>query len=228
MDEQTRDAAKRRASESAVEAVADGDVVGLGSGSTAEHAIRILGDRVEEGLDIVGVTTSFQAREIAIEEGIDLTTLDETDGHIDVTIDGADQFAGPDLIKGGGAAHAREKIVASATDSLQIVADPTKETDVLDTVVPVEVLPDARTTVANAIREMGGKPELRWAQRKSGPVVTDNGNLLFDADFGTIDEPEALATEIATIPSVVEHGIFPGYADAVHMGTEDGVKVFEY
>jgi len=227
MDEQTRDDAKRRASESAVEAVDDGDVVGLGSGSTAEHAIRVLGDRVADGLDIVGIPTSFQAREVAIEVGIDLTTLDETGGHIDVTIDGADQFVGADLIKGGGAAHAREKIVASATEELVIVVDETKRGDVLDEPVPLEVLPDARTTAAAAVEDLGGEPTLRRATRKSGPVVTDNGNLLFDCDFGAIDDPAALATELATLPGVVEHGIFPDFADVVHIGTADGVDVVE-
>ncbi|WP_136689787.1 ribose-5-phosphate isomerase RpiA [Halorhabdus amylolytica] len=227
MDERTRTEAKRRASESAVEAVSDGDVVGLGSGSTAEHAIRILGDRVDSGLDIVGVPTSFQAREVAIEVGIELTTLDETDGHIDVTIDGADQFVGADLIKGGGAAHAREKIVASATDELVIVVDETKRADVLDEPVPLEVLPDARTTAAAAVEELGGDPILRRAERKSGPVVTDNGNLLFDCDFGAIDDPTALATDLATLPAVVEHGLFPAFADVIHVGTTGGVDIVE-
>mgnify|MGYP000303691704 CR=1 FL=1 len=227
MDEQTRDQAKRRAGESAVESVSDGDIVGLGSGSTAEHAIRILGDRVNAGLDIVGVPTSFQAREVAIEVGIELTTLDETDGHIDVTIDGADQFVGTDLIKGGGAAHAREKIVANATDELVIVVDETKRADVLDEPVPLEVLPDARTTAAAAVEALGGEPILRRAERKSGPVVTDNGNLIFDCDFGGIDDPAALAADLATLPGVVEHGLFPGFADVVHVGMEDGVDVVE-
>ena len=227
MDEQTRDAAKRRASEQAVEAVADGDVVGLGSGSTAEHAIQILGERVAEGLDIVGIPTSFQAREVANEVGIELTTLDATGGHIDVAIDGADQFAGADLIKGGGAAHAREKIVDTAADRLVIVADTTKQTAVLDEAVPLEVLPDARRTAANAVEALGGEPTLRPAVRKSGPVVTDNGNLVFDCDFGEIDDPATLGRKLASLPGVVEHGLFPDDADIVYVGTESGVTAIE-
>lgn len=228
MDESTRDRAKRRASERAVEAVEDGDLVGLGSGSTAEYAIQILGDQVEAGVDILGVPTSFQAREVAVEAGIDLTTLDETGGRLDVAIDGADQFAGADLIKGGGAAHAREKIVADATDRLLIVADATKHADVLDYPVPLEVLPDARRPVANAITDFGGEPTLRRAERKSGPVVTDNGNLLFDCDFGQVTEPERLGTDLASLPGVVEHGLFPDFADRVYMGTESDIEIFDF
>lgn len=227
MDAATRTEAKRRASERAVAAVSDGEVVGLGSGSTAEHAIRRLGERVDAGLDIVGVPTSFQARDVAVEVGIDLTTLEETDGHIDVAIDGADQFVGADLIKGGGAAHAREKIVDGAADRLLIVADATKRVDVLEEPVPLEVLPDARRTVADAVAELGGEPTLRLAERKSGPVVTDNGNLVFDCDFGAIEDPAGLGADLAGTAGVVEHGLFPDFADVVYMGTADAVEVID-
>lgn len=220
------DDAKRRAGESAADAVEDGMVVGLGTGSTTAHAIRDLGQQVDAGLDIEGIATSFQTRELAREAGIPLTTLDEATP--DIAIDGADQVADGTLIKGGGAAHAREKIVASATDRLVIVADPTKEADVLDEAVPVEVLPDGRTTAAQAIRDLGGEPVLRRATAKSGPVVTDNGNLLFDCDFGEIADPASLARDLSALAGVVEHGLFLGMADAVHMGTADGVEVFEY
>ncbi|WP_158854832.1 ribose-5-phosphate isomerase RpiA [Halorhabdus sp. CUG00001] len=227
MDESTRKAAKRRASERAVEAVTDGDMVGLGSGSTAEHAIRLLGDKVEDGLDIVGVPTSFQAREVATDVGIELTTLEETAGRLDVAIDGADQFAGGDLIKGGGAAHAREKIVDSAAQELVIVVDPTKRADVLDAAVPVEILPDARRTAADAIRALDGEPTLRRAKHKSGPVVTDNGNLVFDCDFGELTDPATLASALSELPGVVEHGLFLDLADVVYLGTETGVERIE-
>lgn len=226
MDERDRDAMKRRASEHAITVIEDGDAVGLGTGSTAEHAIRLLGQEVEAGLDIVGVPTSFQAREVAIDEGIDLTTLDEIDA-LDIAIDGADQFAGSDLVKGGGAAHAREKVVDAAAERLVIVADSTKQSDVLDEPVPLEVLPDARTTVARSVRELGGEPTLRSAVRKSGPVVTDNGNLVFDCDFGEITDPAALGRDLASLPGVVEHGLFPGFADEIYVGTADGVVVIE-
>ena len=225
MNQSERDAAKRRAGESAAATVEDGLVVGLGSGSTAAHAIRALGDAMADGLDIEGVPTSFQAREIAIDVGIPLTTLDEAD--VDVAIDGADQFAGPDLVKGGGGAHAREKIVDAAADRLLVVADPTKEADVLDYPVPVEVLPDARATVADAVRRLGGQPALRRADRKSGPVVSDNGNLVLDCDFGAMPDPSGLATDLSVLPGVVEHGLFVGFGDEVHVGTETDVTVYE-
>ncbi|EMA67870.1 ribose-5-phosphate isomerase RpiA [Halorubrum kocurii] len=234
------DAAKRRAGESAAEAVADGEVVGLGTGSTAAHAIRRLGERVDAGIDVRGVATSFASRELAADCGIPLLDLDEAVGPdapgIDVAIDGADQVAVGEegdepttgvgaLIKGGGAAHAREKLVDAAADRFLVVADPSKEAAVLDRPVPVEALPAGRTAVAEAVRAAGGEPTLRRAERKDGPVVTDNGNLVLDCAFGEIADPGALATTLATTPGVVEHGIFVGLADAVHVGTETGVRV---
>jgi len=225
MNQSEREAAKRRAGESAVEAVEDGMTVGLGSGSTAAHAIRALGRDVDSGLDVEGVPTSFQARELAVETGIELTTLDERS--VDLAIDGADQVAGPHLVKGGGGAHAREKIVDSAADRLLVVADPTKEADVLDHPVPVEVLPDARAPVTDAVRRLGGQPDLRRAERKTGPVVTDNGNLVLDCDFGAMPDPAGLAADLAGLPGVVEHGLFVDAADEVHVGTETEVTVFE-
>ncbi|MDG5778225.1 ribose-5-phosphate isomerase RpiA [Haloarculaceae archaeon H-GB1-1] len=217
--------AKRRAGESAAETVEDGMVVGLGTGSTAAHAIRALGRAVDAGLDVRGIPTSFQSRQLAREEGIPLTSLEEATP--DVAIDGADQFADGDLVKGGGAAHAREKVVDAAADRFLAVVDPTKEADVLDYPVPVEVLPDARTTVAERLRALGGTPALRAAERKDGPVVTDNGNLVLDCDFGAIPDPGGLGRDVASIPGVVEHGLFVGLVDEVHLGTDDGVDVFE-
>ncbi|MBX0287028.1 ribose-5-phosphate isomerase RpiA [Halomicroarcula sp. F28] len=219
------DAAKRAAGESAAEAVEDGMVVGLGTGSTTAHAIRAIGRQVDAGLDIVGVPTSFQSRELAREAGIPLADLDEVS--VDLAIDGADEVAGGDLIKGGGAAHAREKIVDASADRLLVVADPTKEAETLSHPVPVEVLSAARTTVAESVRELGGEPTLRQAERKDGPVVTDNGNLVLDCAFGDIDEPAALGRDLASLPGVVEHGLFVGLADEVHIGSEEGVTVRE-
>ncbi|MBX0304330.1 ribose-5-phosphate isomerase RpiA [Haloarcula salinisoli] len=219
------DAAKRAAGESAAEAVEDGMVVGLGTGSTTAHAIRAIGRQVDAGLDIVGVPTSFQSRELAREAGIPLADLDEVS--VDLAIDGADEVAGGDLIKGGGAAHAREKIVDASADRLLVVADPTKEAETLSHPVPVEVLSAARTTVAESVRELGGEPTLRQAERKDGPVVTDNGNLVLDCAFGDIDEPAALGRDLASLPGVVEHGLFVGLADEVHVGSEEGVTVRE-
>ena len=220
------DAAKRAAGESAAETVEDGQVVGLGTGSTAAYAIRAIGRQVDAGLDIVGVPTSFQSRELAREAGIPLADLDEVS--VDLAIDGTDEVAGGDLIKGGGAAHAREKIVDASADRFLVVADPTKEAETLSGPVPVEVLSAARTTVAEAVRELGGEPTLRQAKRKDGPVVTDNGNLVTDCAFGAIEEPAALATDLASLPGVVEHGLFIGLADEIHVGREDGVTVREF
>lgn len=215
--------AKRRAGESAAEAVTDGMVVGLGTGSTAAQAIQALGRRIDDGLDITGIPTSYQSRETAREAGIPLTSLDE--GTPDIAIDGADQFAGGALIKGGGAAHAREKIVDSVADRFLVVADTTKETEILDHPVPVEVLPDARAPVAERIESLGGVPELRAAERKDGPVVTDNGNLVLDCAFGEIESPGTLANSLSVIPGVVEHGLFVGLADEIHVGTATDVRV---
>jgi len=231
------DAAKRRAGESAAATVDDGDVVGLGTGSTAAHAIRRLGERVDAGLDVRGVPTSFASRELAADAGVPLLDLDEAVGPdapgIDVAIDGADQVAvgrgdepspGP-LIKGGGAAHAREKLVDAAADRFLVVADPSKESPVLDRPVPVEVLPAGRSVVAEAVRAAGGEPTLRRAERKDGPVVTDNGNVVLDCAFGEISAPARLATTLSEAPGVVEHGLFVGLADEVHVGTASAVRV---
>jgi ribose 5-phosphate isomerase A len=237
---------KRRAGHSAAERVDDGMVVGLGTGSTAAHAIRALGERVDAGLDVVGVPTSFASRELAREVGVPLADLDAVDG-VDVAIDGADQVVGVDpedetggadtgdetgavssvLVKGGGAAHAREKLVDAAADDFHVVADPSKLASTVSVPVPVEVLPAARTVVADAVRDRGGDPELRRADRKDGPVVTDNGNLVLDCTFDAVDDPAALATALSTTPGVVEHGLFLDLADAVHVGTDDGVDVHD-
>jgi ribose 5-phosphate isomerase A len=217
------DAQKRRAGESAAAAVPDGAVVGLGTGSTAAAAIRALGRRVDSGLDVRAIPTSYQSRQLARGAAIPLVTLE--DATPDVAIDGADQVAGFDLIKGGGAAHAREKLVAAAADRLWIVADETKLAGTLDCPVPIEVLPDAVPVVEPELEALGGDPTLRAAERKDGPVVTDNGNLVFDCAFGEIDAPAELAADLAALPGVVEHGLFVGMAEEIHVGTDSGVDV---
>jgi ribose 5-phosphate isomerase A len=217
------DGAKRRAGESAADRIEDGQVVGLGTGSTAAHAIRALGRAVDAGADVEGIPTSYQSRQLARECGVPLTTLEETTP--DVAIDGADQVAGFDCVKGGGAAHAREKVVDAAADRLLLVVDPSKESEVLDHPVPVEVLPDATPTVRDSVADLGGEPTLRAAERKDGPVVTDNGNLVLDCAFGAIEDPSGLAAVLSTVPGVVEHGLFVELADEVHVGTEGSVEV---
>lgn len=230
------EAAKRRAGERAAEAVDDGTVVGLGSGSTAAHAIRALGRRVDAGLDIVGVPTSFQSREVAREAEIPLRAPEDIET-IDAAIDGADQvLAGGDadgiggvnggaLIKGGGGAHAREKLVDEAAERFLVVVDERKIVADLDASVPIEVLPEARSIVARNLRERGGEPVLRRAEQKSGPVVTDNGNLILDCAFGSIGDPASLARTLDGVSGTVEHGLFVGLADRVYVGSETGVAV---
>ncbi len=227
MSEDAREAAKRHAGERAAEMVTDGAVVGLGTGSTAAQAIAALGRAVADGLDIEGIPTSYQSRSRALDAGIPLTSLDAVD-RVDVAIDGADQVAHGDLVKGGGAAHAREKIVDAAAARFLVVVDPTKEARVLSHPVPVEVLPAARSTVRTAIRDRGGDPTIRVGSGKDGPVVTDNGNLVLDVDFGEIREPGALETELASIPGIVAQGLFVGLADEVIVGEEDGVRTTSY
>ncbi|MFC6731355.1 MULTISPECIES: ribose-5-phosphate isomerase RpiA [unclassified Haladaptatus] len=222
------DDAKRRAGERAAEEATDGMVVGLGTGSTTAHAIRALGRAVDSGLDICGIPTSFQSRQLAIEAGIPLTALDEVET-VHLAIDGTDQFAGRHLIKGGGAAHTREKLVDSAAERFVVVADPSKQAEVLDHPVPVEVLPDAWTVVTEEIAaKVGGEATLREAERKDGPVVTDNGNLVLDCDFDEVRDPAMLALDLAAIPGVVEHGLFINLVDTVYVGTDDGVEEHQF
>lgn len=215
------DDAKQRAGESAAELVEDGMVVGLGTGSTAAYAIQALGREVADGMDIRGIPTSYQSRHLAREEGIPLVTLD--DALPDLAIDGADQVADEALVKGGGAAHAREKVVDESATRFIVVIDETKRTDTLDSPIPIEVLPDAIPAVKRSLREQDGEPTLRSANHKDGPVITDNGNPILDCAFDTIDDPNALATSLSAIPGVVEHGIFAGMADEIHIGSSHGV-----
>jgi len=217
---------KRAAGEAAAEMVRDGMVLGLGTGSTVAWTIKRIGEMVEEGgVGVLGVPTSYQAQELAIAAGIPLTTLDQ-DPVLDLAIDGADQIS-HDLmtIKGGGAAHAREKVVASSAQWFVIVADSSKYVDALTHPVPVEVLPFAAKLAASRIEEIGGSPSLRQAKMKDGPVITDNGNFVIDADFGTIEDPEVLSTQLSEIPGVVEHGIFDN-VDQLVVVLDGEVKVF--
>lgn len=217
--------AKRRAGESAAETVESGMVVGLGTGSTAGFAIDELGRRIDDGLDVRGIPTSYQSRARARTAGIPLVTLE--DAMPDVAIDGADRVLGFDLVKGGGAAHAREKFVAAAADRFVVVIDDSKRTDSLDVPVPVEVIPDAVPAVSKELERLGGRPDLRLADRKDGPVVTDNGNLVVDCEFDDVSDFEPLAGALSELAGVVEHGLFVGMADELHVGSDVGVEVFE-
>jgi len=221
-----REEAKRKVALEAVKHVKDGFIIGLGSGNTAAYVIQEIGEKIQhEGLQILGVPTSHQAMIVAVRYGVPLTTLDEH-SEPDLAIDGADQVDRElNLIKGGGGALTREKIVASAAKQFVVVADETKLVERLGTnhPVPVEVLPFALPTVVAKMRELGGKPVLREGKGKVGPVVTDNGNFVVDADFGLIRAPKELDLQLKSIPGVIETGLFVGIADVVYLGKPDGV-----
>ncbi len=207
---------KRMAAEAAVEHVQSGMIVGLGHGSTAIWAVRRLSDRVREGTleNILCVPCSKQVEADARELGLPLTTLDEHPV-IDITIDGADE-ADPDLnvIKGGGGALLREKIVAQATRREIIVADYTKLSDKLGTIfaLPVEVVPFGWTLQARFIESLGGQPQLRRTSADRSPFVTDQGNYILDCTFGPISDVHELARKLGERAGIVEHGLFLGLA----------------
>ena len=216
--------AKRLAGEAAAELVKSSMVVGLGTGSTVAWTIKRLGERVkEECLDFLGIPTSFQAENLAIASGIKLTTLN-SHPVLDLAIDGADQVDhNLYVIKGGGAAHTREKVVACSARRFVIVADESKYVQKLTWPVPVEVLPFTFRLVERRLRDLGGKPVLRLGKMKDGPVITDNGNFVMDVDFGVIEDPKGLAAKISPIPGVVEHGIFDNL-DELYLARAGGVE----
>ncbi|QBE69981.1 Ribose 5-phosphate isomerase A [Synechococcus sp. WH 8101] len=220
---------KQAVAAAAVDAIQDGMVLGLGSGSTAALMIQGLGAKLAAGelRDIVGVTTSFQGEVLAAELGIPLRSLNAVE-RIDLAIDGADEVDPSfQLIKGGGACHVQEKLVAARAERFIVVVDATKLVDRLNLgfLLPVEVLPGAWRQVQARLASMGGAAELRMATRKAGPVVTDQGNLVLDVRFGEgIADPRALEQTINNIPGVLENGLFVDLADEVLVGeVTDGV-----
>ena len=226
---QTKDSPeKRTAGIYAASLIKDGDKVGLGTGSTVAYTIKELGRRVrEENLNIVAVVTSYQSEAIAIEAGVPLTSLAETP-RLTIAIDGADQFdENLAAIKGGGAAHTREKIVSMSAEKFVIVSDPGKKAKTLSVAVPIEVMPFGKELVMSSLKELGGTPILRAAAKKDGPVITDNGNFVIDCQFGEIKNPIETAAKISQIPGVVEHGIFMN-CDLAVIGKEDGsIEIIE-
>src|SRR5258708_4746483 len=215
---------KEAAGRAAAKLVREGDIVGLGTGSTAYFAVVALGERVKAGLKIIGIPTSVHTADLARAVGIPLTTLDEHP-EIDITIDGADEVDPKlNLIKGGGGALTREKVVASASKKMVVVADSGKVVAVLGKFpLPVEVIPFARTVVERKIVALGGSPKLR-TKVDGGPFLTDNGNEILDCSFGKIDDPPALAREVNGMPGVVEHGLFIGLANAAVVGRGASVE----
>lgn len=205
---------KKAVGEKAADFVKEGMVVGLGTGSTVYYTILKLGKLVEQGLSIKGVPTSKQTEKLAIEAGIPLVSLNQID-QIDVAIDGADEVnRNLDLIKGGGGALLREKMIAKAAKTFIVVADPHKMVPILGTFpLPVEVVPFGFEMTKKYIRNLGCSPQLR--QINGVPYQTDNGNYIFDCSFAEIRHPQELERNLNLIPGVVENGIFVGMADMV-------------
>jgi ribose 5-phosphate isomerase A len=218
------EAEKEIAGRAAAKLVNDGEIVGLGTGSTAYFTVLALGERVKAGLKIIGIPTSVKTGDLARSVGIPLTTLDEHP-EIDITIDGADEIDPKlRLIKGGGGALLREKVVASASRKMVVVADSAKVVPVLGKFpLPVEVIAFARTVVEKKITALGGSPKLR-VKPDGSPYVTDNGNQILDCNFGRIADPPALALALSNTPGIVEHGLFIGLASVALVGREDEVE----
>jgi len=208
-----RDDEKQRAARAAVELVESGNVVGLGSGSTATYVVRFLAERVRDGLKIVGIPTSLRTKQLAEQLGIPLTTLDECQ-QIDITLDGADEIDPQlNLIKGGGGALLREKIIASASRRFIIIADSSKQVEHLGKFpLPVEVIPFAQTLISSRIAPLGAQVVLR-RYAYGNPFVTDEGHYILDCNFGEIADPAALAEKLRAMPGVVEHGLFIAMAE---------------
>ncbi|WP_028034874.1 ribose-5-phosphate isomerase RpiA [Chelativorans sp. J32] len=220
---------KIEAARAALGQVEDGMKLGIGTGSTAEEFVRLLAARVAEGLTVVGVPTSERTAALCRELSVPLSTLDETP-ELDLTIDGADEV-GPDLtlIKGGGGALLREKIVAAASHCMLVIADESKLVDVLGRFpLPIEVNPfGLRATgiaIEKAASRLGLSGEMRTRMAGDEPFLTDGGHFIIDASFGRIPEPRALAEALNAIPGVVEHGLFIGLAGAAIIAGKDGVR----
>jgi ribose 5-phosphate isomerase A len=225
-DPKTIDLEKAAAARASLRFVRDGMTLGLGTGSTAAHVVRFLGEQVRAGLKIRGIPTSVHTGELATSLGIPLTTLDEVQ-QIDVDIDGADEFDPQlHLIKGGGGALLREKIIASASRQVVIIADSSKQVAVLGKFpLPVEVIPFAQPLVAKRITALGAnvKPRL---DAKGNTFVTDEGHHILDCSFGQIPDPPALARKLSDMPGVVEHGLFIDLATVVLCAKGENVTEF--
>jgi ribose 5-phosphate isomerase A len=222
---------KRLAAARALEAVRPGMRLGLGTGSTAKHFVELLGEKVRAGLDVIGVPTSEQTHALALAAGVRLTTLDETPA-LDLTIDGADELDQQlSLIKGGGAALLREKIVAMASARMIVIADETKLVSKLGRFpLPIEVAPFGMTAttimVERALLAAGCHGSVKVRLDKRGErLLTDGGHHILDASLGSIPDAGALASALAAIPGVMEHGLFIGIAGGAVIAARDGVRV---
>ena len=225
------DELKRRAAAKAVEYVRPGMRLGLGTGSTAKHFVDLLAERVKGGLEVVGVPTSEATQAQAERLGVPLTTLDETP-ELDLTVDGADEFdAELRLVKGGGGALLREKIVASASARMIVITDASKRVERLGRFpLPVEVAPfgleATRRAVAGALKAAGCAGDIVLRKVGGGAAfVTDGGHYIFDCHLGEIPDPEGLSSALARVPGVMEHGLFLGLADTIIVAAEGGIEV---
>lgn len=226
---------KENAATAALEFVEDGMTIGLGTGSTAKFFVEALADEVADGLVVRGVPTSEETRRLAESLGVPLIPVEQVD-RIHLTVDGADEVdENAQLIKGGGAALLREKIIANASDLMVVIADPSKQVDVLGAFpLPVEVTPFGFTITAkkvyDALREAGvNRPKIDVRKGRDGqPLVTDGGNYILDCACSVIPDAPYTAQLLAAIPGVVEHGLFIGIARTVIIGGDDGASIFEY
>lgn len=217
------DQEKEAAARASLKFIQDGQVVGLGSGSTATHFIRLLGAEVKNGLRIRGIPTSQRSDELARSLGIPIITFDECQT-IDVTVDGADEVD-PQLrlIKGGGGALLREKIVASASKQMVVVADASKRVPMLGKFpLPVEVIRFAQPLVRKRIEALGATVQLRIAS-DGKPYLTDEDNYILDCRFGQVPDPDNLARQLSEMPGVVEHGLFIGMASVVLLASDSEI-----
>lgn len=220
-----KDNEKKLAAQAAVKLVQPGSIVGLGTGSSAYFAIMEIARLVEAGMNIRAVASSEHTASLAAAQGIPLLGFDQVTV-IDITIDGADEFTSDrKLLKGGGGALFREKIVASMSKQEIIITDSSKLVDQLGAFrVPIEVIPLAMNHVMNAIQGLNGTPVLR--KKVGKPFVTDNGNFVLDADFGLINDPESLSIALNNIDGLLVHGIFLNLATKIIMGRQDEVVYF--
>ena len=225
-DKTQQDAEKLAAALAAVKFVKNGDVVGLGTGSTTTFAIKELGKRVKDGLKIKAAASSIRTEELAKSLGIEILDLGRL-SKIDISIDGADEFTESlDLIKGGGGALFREKIIASLSKNAIIITDASKKVKKLGAfTVPVEVIPLAYQYVFDQMNKLGGKGILRSVEGKT--FITDNGNLIIDADFGLIDDPAKLAADLNQINGLLAHGLFINITSKVIMSEGTDIIIFE-
>lgn len=219
----SRDQEKQSAARAAVQLVESGNIVGLGSGSTAAFAVRFLAERVRDGLKILGIPTSRQTQQLAEQLGIPLTTFDEHPV-IDIDIDGADEIDPQlNLIKGGGGAFLREKVIASVSRRFVVIGDAAKQVPQLGKFpLPVEVIPFAEGLIKGKIEAMGAEVTTRQ-YAYGNPYITDEGHHILDCMFGEIADPAALAQKLRSIPGIVEHGLFIGMAKVALVGKDGEV-----